>query len=143
MSRRCSALYVAALSLLPTTAYSAPSALREIPASSIITKTWINQHQQIGETGVCAAFINRFSVAAIRVEFLYSLIAKDGKVQYSMVHEAAAPMDMGSRMAIHGRSTGHDIDAAKAFVFPAAEEGSDPGTGGRNWRSSSPLRDQV
>lgn len=92
-----SALSAAALSLVPMAAHAAPSALRQIPASGItITRTWINQHQQIGETGVCAAFVNTSPVAAIRVEFLYSLISKDGKVLYSTLHEANGQFEPGA-----------------------------------------------
>ncbi len=78
-----------ALFLFAVPAFAGPTALREIPASGItIDKATLVELQQAATAGICVAFTNVNSVAAKRVEFLYALIDKDGKVLYSSVHEA-------------------------------------------------------
>lgn len=89
---------IIAVSLAPVVAMAGGlSSFRQTPASGItITKTWLNQHQQPLEMGVCASFVNTKSVTATRVEFLFSLIGKDGKIVYSTVHEAKGEFSPGA-----------------------------------------------
>ena len=125
---RASALpCVLVLSWLPIGAVAGPGAMREVPASGItIKKTWLNEHQQVGETGVCAAFANTTAVPAIRVEFLYSLIAKDGQVLYSAVHEAMGEFAPGALIQGENQVT---CDTAYGVFYSRGSAGTRDGDG--------------
>lgn len=89
--------------LLPITSSAEQGAIRQIPASGIaIAKVWLNEHRQPGEAGVCAAFTNTSAVTAKRVQFLFSLIDKDGSVVYGQIHEARGEFAPG--VLIQGES---------------------------------------
>ena len=97
------AVSAVAMFLVAVPAFAGPTAIREIPASGItIDKATLVELQQPATAGICVAFTNANSVAAKRVEFLYALISKEGKVLYSSVHEAKGVFAPGA--AIQGIS---------------------------------------
>jgi hypothetical protein len=100
-SKVLAAVGAIALFLFAVPTFAGPTALREIPASGItIDKATLVELQQTATAGICVAFTNVNSVAAKRVEFLYALISKEGKVLYGTVHEAKGVFAPGA--AIQG-----------------------------------------
>lgn len=76
--------------LPPLSVRAAEGAIRQIPASGIaISRFTLSQQQQgyVFMTGMCVAFTNQAPVTATKVQFLYSLIGRNGKVVYSQVQD--------------------------------------------------------